>query len=329
MTFGQRLRELRKARGMTQTELAEKAAISFTYVSKMETGAMPPPRQHNIMALAEVLELNKADTDQLFGLARKIPSDLLSHIDIQTIDMLRALKDGSQTPAQELAALRRRIFDLEASQLSNSHSKPPAELHNDIFRVLVETSPDGIVILGSGLEVLYKNASISRILGYEPEEFAEKEAFAIIHPDDMPKIASRLTMMIHNPNDIRSHAQCRVMHKDGKWRVVDAMANNLLNNPTVRGIVVVIHKIGRHSQSDRTVSLDESSSMTAKKYRLTETEHKVLALIADGLTNPQIADQLVVSPCTIRFHVTGILRKLDVTTRTEAVAVAVRQHLVD
>lgn len=329
MTFGQRLRELRKARGMTQIELSQKAAISFTYVSKLETGTMPSPRQKIILALAKALDLNKAGTDDLFGLAKKIPSDLLSHIDIQTIDMLRSLKNGTQTPAQELATLRRRIADLEASDTQAIQPKELPERHKDVFRVLVETSPDGIVILGSELEVIYRNTSISRILGYEPGELNEKDTFGVIHPEDMPRVASRLTKMVHNPDDIYSHAQCRVMHKDGAWCVVDVVANNLLNNPIVSGIVVVMHRIGRYSQYERSGTEYETASTMAKKYRLTETEHKVLTLVADGKSNPQVAEQLMVSPCTVRFHVTGILRKLGVTSRTEAVAIAVRRHLVD
>jgi NarL family two-component system response regulator LiaR len=62
---------------------------------------------------------------------------------------------------------------------------------------------------------------------------------------------------------------------------------------------------------------------------LTEREHGVLALMVVGLNNTEIAERLVVSPSTIKSHVSHILRKLDVTSRTEAVAVAVRHHLVD
>jgi len=329
VTFGQRLKELRIARGITQTELAQKAGISFTYVSKLETGAMSPPRQNIILAFAQALQINEADTDKLFGLAGKIPPELLEHIDIQIIDMLRSLNEGAQPPAQELAILRRRIADLEASDTQDIQPKVLPERHKDVFQVLVETSPDGIVILGSELEVLYRNTSISRILGYESGELNEKDTFGVIHPEDMPRVASRLTKMVHNPDDIYSHAQCRVRHKDGAWCVVDVVANNLLNNPIVSGIVVVMHRIGTYSQYERSGTEYETASTMAKKYRLTETEHKVLTLVADGKSNPQVAEQLMVSPCTVRFHVTGILRKLGVTSRTEAVAIAVRRHLVD
>jgi two-component system, NarL family, response regulator LiaR len=61
---------------------------------------------------------------------------------------------------------------------------------------------------------------------------------------------------------------------------------------------------------------------------LTETERRVLALMVDGQSNPQIADSLGTSLSTVKFHVSNILSKLGVSSRTEAVAHALRQHLV-
>jgi DNA-binding NarL/FixJ family response regulator len=53
----------------------------------------------------------------------------------------------------------------------------------------------------------------------------------------------------------------------------------------------------------------------------------VLGLIADGLRNAQIAERLVVSEKTVGHHVSAVLRKLDVTSRGEAAAKAVRLGL--
>jgi LuxR family maltose regulon positive regulatory protein len=62
---------------------------------------------------------------------------------------------------------------------------------------------------------------------------------------------------------------------------------------------------------------------------LTPREREVLLLLADGLTNRQIAERLVVSEHTVHRHVTNLLRKLDLPTRTAAAAHAVRSGLAD
>jgi PAS domain S-box-containing protein len=329
MTFGQRLRELRKAKGMTQRELAQKTGISFAYVSKLETGAMPPPRQKIIVALAKVLGANNTDTDELFGLAKKMPSDLLKHVDTQMIEMLRSLQHGKKTPARELATLRRRIAKLQASKIQGTWLKEPPGRQEDTFRALVENSPDGVVILSSELEVIYENPSAARILGYESGEFVGKDVLEPIHPDDMYKAAHGLTKMIQTPGvTSSSRLQLRMRHKDGTWRVIDAVANNLLHHPAVKGIIVAIREISRRFRDEGAWAEAAAASAMAKEYHLTESEHRILTLIAEGQSNPQIAEQLVISPSTVRFHVSSILRKLGVTSRTEAAAIAVRRHLV-
>jgi DNA-binding NarL/FixJ family response regulator len=60
---------------------------------------------------------------------------------------------------------------------------------------------------------------------------------------------------------------------------------------------------------------------------LTERETEVLRLVADGRTNAQIAEDLVISPKTASVHVSRILTKLGASNRTEAAAVARRLGL--
>lgn len=76
----------------------------------------------------------------------------------------------------------------------------------------------------------------------------------------------------------------------------------------------LLHAITHHSQEPG--------------YDLTEREREVLALMVQGLSNPAIAEKLIVSRATVKFHVSNVLSKLGVASRTEAVALAVQQHLV-
>ena len=61
---------------------------------------------------------------------------------------------------------------------------------------------------------------------------------------------------------------------------------------------------------------------------LTEREREVLTLMIEGLNNTQIAGRLSVSPSTIKSHVSNVLSKLGVASRTEAVTLALRNHIV-
>ena len=86
--FGARLRELRKQAGLTLRELAERVNIDFTYLSKIESGAMPPPSEKVILQLAEALNTDK---DELIILAGRIPSDIAQILkDEETLKRLRS-----------------------------------------------------------------------------------------------------------------------------------------------------------------------------------------------------------------------------------------------
>lgn len=61
---------------------------------------------------------------------------------------------------------------------------------------------------------------------------------------------------------------------------------------------------------------------------LTTREREILSLLVAGLSNPDIATQLVVSRSTVKFHVSSILSKLGVSSRTQAVTLALQNKLV-
>ncbi len=67
---------------------------------------------------------------------------------------------------------------------------------------------------------------------------------------------------------------------------------------------------------------------TAQDRGLTQREREILALLVEGLSDREIAASLFLSPRTVGWHVTHLLTKLDVPSRTEAMAAALRHGLV-
>lgn len=106
----------------------------------------------------------------------------------------------------------------------------------------------------------------------------------------------------------------------------------LMKNASVEELVAAI----RSAHSGKPTLAWEAAQALVKtatrspdpEYNLTEREREVLTLIVQGMTNKQIAEQLSVSPYTINAHVRSILSKLDVSSRTEAVALALQHKLV-
>ena len=77
---------------------------------------------------------------------------------------------------------------------------------------------------------------------------------------------------------------------------------------------------------DRTTSNGEPASLNGKLESLTQRENEVLDLLAEGLTQEEIADRLVISPKTAATHIQRILSKLGVRSRAQAVALVLREE---
>jgi DNA-binding NarL/FixJ family response regulator len=90
----------------------------------------------------------------------------------------------------------------------------------------------------------------------------------------------------------------------------------------------VLVELGAEPGAERARQLSRSVRRVSPTPDVTRREREVLELLCLGLTNRQIAEQLVVSEHTIHRHVTNILRKLDLPSRTAAAAYAVRSGLL-
>ncbi|MBR6712175.1 MAG: helix-turn-helix transcriptional regulator [Selenomonadaceae bacterium] len=96
-TFGQKIKRLRKAKKMTQSELAESVGVDFTYISKIENGkSLRTPAESTIRKLAMFLETN---AEELILLAKKVPQNFQETIvdDKLAVDFLRIFPKLNET----------------------------------------------------------------------------------------------------------------------------------------------------------------------------------------------------------------------------------------
>ena len=125
MTFGERLRQLRRAQRLNQRTLAARVGIDFTYLSKIENGRMLPPSTETIVKLAQALEAN---ADELLLLAHKVPEDLKPVI-IQSPQwpvFLRSIRDLTDDELQELSAYAQAVRERRVQQVDSPgrHGSP-------------------------------------------------------------------------------------------------------------------------------------------------------------------------------------------------------------
>ncbi|RLI74360.1 hypothetical protein DRO97_06015 [Archaeoglobales archaeon] len=107
----------------------------------------------------------------------------------------------------------------------------------ELFHALVENAMDIVMVVDREGRIKYISQSVERIAGYTPQEFIGKNALELVHPDDHKFVLKNLTYLVDNLG-VSKRIEFRIRAKDGSWRYVEAIGNNLTHIPAVDGIVV-------------------------------------------------------------------------------------------
>jgi PAS domain S-box-containing protein len=116
------------------------------------------------------------------------------------------------------------------------------------FRALIENATDIIVVLDQNGIFRYSSPSATRVLGYPPEEVIGRSATEFVHPEDVELVMRVLQQAIAHSRVSQMPIEYRVRHRNASWCVFEAVATSLLDDPTIRGVVVNCHDITERKQ---------------------------------------------------------------------------------
>jgi PAS domain S-box-containing protein len=199
----------------------------------------------------------------------------------------------------ENAALQNKIAKLEEENLKlrNLLSTNKSVWINEALQLV----GDAVCIVDSYATIKYETPGILNLLGLE-KSLLGKSGLNLIHPDDQGLIKDLLAYLTEG-NQISTSSEFRIKHQQGHWINVEVMANNLIDNPIINGIVVSLRDITQRKEHEAfegeyRLHLEEMVKLRTEEYEVLNEElraaNEELFETNDELvkTNLQLAEEV-------------------------------------
>jgi NarL family two-component system response regulator LiaR len=212
----------------------------------------------------------------------------------------------------------------------------------EVIRVLIA---DDHAIVRNGIAALLATEKDIEVIGEAPTGKEAVYAAQALQPDVI-----LMDLVMPEMDGIQAIQQIRTKDPAARILVMTSFATDEMVFPAIKSgalgyllkdsspeeLVTAIHQVYRgepslHPQIARRVLQEISQPPTQIRTEepLTEREVEVLRLIARGMSNQEIAEQLVISETTVRTHVSRILGKLHLASRTQAALYALKEGLAE
>lgn len=116
---------------------------------------------------------------------------------------------------------------------------------------LIRNALDLIMVTEADGTIRYISPSSERVLGYLPEEVVGTNTADYVNPDDLEKAFDELAKVLSKSGVHPVAVETRVRHKDGTWRWLEGIANNQLDDPSIRGVVFNHRDVTDRKQTER------------------------------------------------------------------------------
>ena len=126
-----------------------------------------------------------------------------------------------------------------------------------LFEALVQNSSDAIVTLTADGTIGFISESSVRLLGFTRDERIGNSGFELIHPDDVAAVRRIFAICLQQPG-VPMPTECRMRHKDGTWRYMEAIAVNRLTVPAVSAIVINYRDVTKRRAAEDALRTSEA-----------------------------------------------------------------------
>jgi PAS domain S-box-containing protein len=123
------------------------------------------------------------------------------------------------------------------------------KVEDERFRALLRNAADLIWVVEPNATIRWASPSMANTLGYEPAEVEGSQRTDLIHPDDVDLAREALEEVAMAPGR-SAEIEARIRHKDGRWRNIAAVVTNLMDHPSIGGIVVNANDVTERRQAE-------------------------------------------------------------------------------
>lgn len=183
------------------------------------------------------------------------------------------------------------FLDITTSkQLSNELNVQKKRLE-----VLYNKGADMVAIVDLNGIYQFVSSNVERIFGYKPEELIGRSGFELIHPEDASQVADKLQELTTGDEVLMN--EFRFLDKHGNWRWVEVLGTNMLNDPTINGIIINSREITSWKEKDQQLR-KAFESITAQNEKLREIafiqSHEVRKPVANILSLLDVLEKISV-----------------------------------
>ena len=198
------------------------------------------------------------------GIARYAETGRGPFIDSHRLLDLPALrKDGQEiqielslspiSPVDEAESGGRFVLAIIRDVTERKRTEEALEGSETRFHALVQNALDIVMVTDAQGTIKYISPSVERVLGYRSEEMVGTSSAEYVHPDDLERSLEELAEATSKAGVHPVAVETRVRHKDGSWRRLEGIANNLLDDPAVGGMVFNHRDVTDRKQAEEEV----------------------------------------------------------------------------